>query len=178
MYRKPLFELLENYEPVFLEEKLYKRNMLDFLRANEDCFERSLRIGHFTGSAWIIDYDNSNFLLTHHKKLGIWVQLGGHADGCSNIVKVAEKEAFEESGLESLKLVSSEIFDIDVHKIPKYKDIPEHFHYDVRFLLKVSDKNDFIKISNESLDLKWFDKAPPYASSSIIRMFEKWKKFG
>jgi hypothetical protein len=51
--------------------------MLAFAREQEDCFERSCVPGHFTGSAWLLNRDGSRALLMHHKKLDIWVQLGG-----------------------------------------------------------------------------------------------------
>ncbi len=175
MHRSKLFNLLTVYEPEFEEEKQAKKLMLDFLKTNSNYFERSLQLGHFTGSAWIINYDNSQFLLTHHKKLNTWLQLGGHADGDSDIIAVAMKEAYEESGLTSLELASSEIFDIGVHEIPEYKGVPSHYHYDVRFLLKVTNSSDKIHISDESNDLKWFT-FPPTNNKDVNRMYSKWRK--
>lgn len=169
--------MLERYniDPKYLEEAEYKSQMLDFLNAHGDCFERSLSCGHFTGSCWVVNPDNSKFLLTLHKKIGLWLQLGGHADGDSNLAHVAHREAYEESGLDHIDLVSAEIFDIGVHLIEPYKGIPAHYHYDVRFLLRASNEN--IKISDESDDLRWF-KTPPtenYGGDGVIRMYEKWK---
>lgn len=175
MHRNKLLNLLTNYKPKFEEEIHAKKLMLDFITANSNCFERSLQLGHFTGSAWIANYDNSQFLLTHHKKLNTWLQLGGHADGDSDIIAVAMKEAYEESGLTSLELVFPEIFDIGVHEIPEYKGIPVHYHYDVRFLLKVTDHLDEIHISDESNDLRWF-MIPPTDNEDVNRMYSKWKK--
>jgi len=47
----------------------------------------------------LIDSKGERVLLTHHKKLGKWLQLGGHSDGNSNMLDVALKEAKEESML-------------------------------------------------------------------------------
>ena len=179
MIHKDLRTLLNEYDPIYPEEKISKDMMLEFMDEHEDCFERSQPEGHFTGSAWIVNYDNSVFLLTLHKKLGKWLQCGGHADGDSDIIRVAEREAFEESGLKSLELVSPEIFDvgifdIDAHQIPDWNGTPAHWHLDVRFLLRQTDPNETIKISDESLDLKWF-KEIPEGSGELTRMFEKWK---
>lgn len=176
MHRNNLLTLLDSYEPNFDEEILAKKLMLDFLKNNTNCFERSLLSGHFTGSSWIVNYDNSKFLLTHHKKLNTWLQLGGHADGDNDIIAVSKKEAYEESGLTSLELIFPEIFDIGVHEIPEYKGVPVHYHYDVRFLLKVSDPFDQIRISNESNDLRWFE-VPPTDNKDVNRMYSKWKNF-
>ena len=89
-----------------------------FVEANTDCFSRELAIGHITGSAWILDSTGTRALLTHHKKLNIWVQPGGHADGDPDVEQVAYREAIEESALIGLEFVDQELFDIDIHQIP------------------------------------------------------------
>lgn len=166
---------LENYYPLNQYEKDVKIDMLQLLASNKDCFQRFSEAGHFTGSCWLVNNDNSKFLLTLHKKLGFWLQLGGHADGDSNLLRVAIKEAYEESGLSNIVVLSPEIFDIDLHYIPKFGSVPGHYHYDVRFLLKNCDSDDKIKISDESNDLRWFDELPDKESSRIERMFLKWE---
>ncbi|MCH1408572.1 MAG: NUDIX hydrolase, partial [Verrucomicrobiales bacterium] len=134
------------------------RSVIDFVERNSDCFDRSLNEGHITGSAWIVDSSGTNTLLTHHRKLGIWLQLGGHADGESDVLSVAMDEAVEESGLTSLEVVCEEIFDLDVHGIPARKNEPAHFHYDVRFLFRQTGAEDYI-VSEESHDLAWVPMA-------------------
>jgi ADP-ribose pyrophosphatase YjhB (NUDIX family) len=104
-----------------------------FAGAHTDCCERTLAEGHFTGSAWLVSADGERVLLTHHRKLGRWLQLGGHADGEGDLAAVALREAEEESGLSRL-LVEPEIFDLDRHLIPARGSEPAHWHYDVRFL--------------------------------------------
>ena len=71
-----------------------------FVSAYPNCFERSLSIGHITGSAWLVNQTKTRVLLTHHKRLNKWLQLGGHADGNPNVLEVAMQEAREESGIE------------------------------------------------------------------------------
>ncbi|MDR0753470.1 MAG: NUDIX domain-containing protein, partial [Holosporaceae bacterium] len=106
-------------------------------------------------------------------------QLGGHADGDHDLARAALKEAYEESGLRNIELLLDEIFDIGVHLIAEHKGIPEHYHYDVRFLLKTTDDDEDIQISGESTDLRWFEEVsilPPNSGVNILRMSEKWKK--
>lgn len=178
MHRNDLRERLEKYQPTDQAEKADKAKMLDFLKINENCFERTLTTGHFTGSCWLENYDGTKFLLTLHKKIGLWLQLGGHADGDSDIVRVALKEAHEESGLKHIELVSPDIFDVSVHLVGEYKGIPAHYHYDVRFLLRAADSREEITISEESTDLRWFGEPPiprDFHGSELWRMFDKWK---
>ncbi|MDR2781662.1 MAG: NUDIX hydrolase [Holosporaceae bacterium] len=179
MHRKNPREKLERYNPTDETEKADKVKMLDFLNLHEDCFDRSLSVGHFTGSCWLVNRDGTKFLLTLHKKDGRWLQLGGHADGDSDLARVSLKEAHEESGLRNIELLSGEIFDIGIHLIPEYKGIPAHYHYDVRFLIKTTDNDEDIQISDESNDLKWFEDVsalPPNSGVNLSRMFEKWRK--
>ena len=176
MKRNQLLELLNNYFPLDQEECIAKKRMLAFIKQYPNCFERSLEVGHITASAWLLNKDESKVLLMHHAKLQLWVQLGGHCDGESDVLAVAIKEAQEESGILNIVPVSSEIFDIDIHLIPENKKEKAHYHYDVRFLVRVDSDQDFVK-NNESLELKWFDKDRsqlPTQNRSVVRMFEKW----
>ncbi len=146
-----------------------------FVLNNEDCFQRSLLIGHVTGSAWILDKNREKTLLTHHRKLNKWLQPGGHADGDNQVSRVAMREALEESGLIDLNLVSNEIFDIDIHLIPARKNEPEHYHYDCRFLIQCIGDETYT-VSDESHDLAWIPlvEINKYTDEpSIMRMVEK-----
>ena len=110
-----------------------------FVRAHPDCFLRSCREGHITGSAWILSADHRQALLTHHRKLDRWLQLGGHSDGESDPRQVALREAQEESGLARFRFLPEASdplpLDLDVHPIPAFGGEPAHLHLDVRFLL-------------------------------------------
>ena len=176
MKRQPLIHLLEHYFPSDAEEIKAKAKMLAFIRAHEDCFERSLAVGHITASSWLLSSDGSSALLMHHAKLGRWVQLGGHSDGNPNTLEVAIQEAREESGLASISAVTPEIFDIDVHLIPDNPKEKAHLHYDVRFLLRAEGEEE-VKKNHESKQLLWVTKewsCLPTDERSVVRMFEKW----
>ncbi|MDR2107333.1 MAG: NUDIX hydrolase [Holosporaceae bacterium] len=174
MHRQNLTEKLDRYYPKDNREKSDRIKILRFLRDHENCFERSLSVGHFTASCWLENRDGTKFLLTLHRKVKMWLQLGGHADGDPDLIRVALKEAREESGLKNIGLLSEEIFDVGVHPIPEYKGTPAHYHYDVRFLMRAEDENETIQISEESEDLQWFSEVPT-DNCDLNRMFEKWK---
>lgn len=177
MHRNSLRQLLQQYQPM-PEEQIYKDRMLAFLDEHVDAFERSLQVGHFTASAWLVSKDGSQALLMHHAKLNLWVQLGGHADGDTDLLAVAIKEAQEESGILAIEPLSSEIFDVDIHQVPASSQGPAHDHLDVRFLLHVTSDEQFIK-NHESKELRWIGKDAsqlPTDQRSVVRLFEKWKK--
>jgi len=175
MNRIDLINSLNEYHTSFEEEKDFLKRFLTLL-SDKPCFERTHMPGHITGSAWIVDSDRTQVLLVHHAKLNKWVQPGGHADGDENILRVALKEAEEETGLKEFKLLDQKKpFDVDIHLIPQRKEFPEHFHYDVRFLLE-ADPNELIHVSEESHDVKWIklDDLEKYnRERSVLRMKEK-----
>src|SRR5579859_1374523 len=110
-------------------------HFVDFLAGGDRVFLREALEGHFTGSAWLVSADGERVLVTHHRKLGRWLQLGGHADGDSDLARVALREAEEESGLTGLS-VEPDVFDLDRHRIPARAQDPEHWHYDVRYVVR------------------------------------------
>ena len=176
MSKEILLDLLEHYHPYDIQEQYYKKNMINFIKSYEACFERTLLIGHITASAWLLNKDYSKALLMHHAKLNRWVQPGGHCDGEPDVLKVAIKEAQEESGIQAILPLSHNIFDIDIHLIPANIKEPEHYHYDVRFLLAVVNEQEVHK-NHEAHALKWVSKDSTNITDwgeSIFRMFNKW----
>ena len=149
--------------------------MFEFINSNPDCFERSLEIGHVTASSWLINQSGSHALLMHHRKIGKWLQLGGHCDGDPDVLRVAIKEAKEESGFEDIQCVRSDIFDIDIHLIPENHNEKTHYHYDIRFLLQCKKEEKLVQ-NRESKGFMWIGKKNdlPTDNRSIIRMFNKW----
>ncbi len=145
-----------------------------FLSSGTDVFHRTRLDGHFTASCWLVSPDRRSVLLTHHRKLGRWLQLGGHADGDSNLARVASKEGAEESGIEGL-LVLPDIFDLDAHTIPARTNEPEHTHWDVRFVVLAPSLK--FRTSDESHALAWRPISELALSSdeSINRMARKWR---
>ncbi len=176
MLRKELIKSLRSYSTIYQEESVFIPRFISLLTDFPDAYQRSLITGHMTASSFIVDQDFSHTLLTHHKKLNKWLQPGGHADGDENILNVAKKEGFEETGLNSLKLFKPEFFDIDIHTIPEHKGIPEHFHYDIRFLF-VADIHEKFVVSDESHELEWIrlNQLDDISNNnrSILRMKEK-----
>jgi 8-oxo-dGTP pyrophosphatase MutT (NUDIX family) len=144
--------------------------------ADADPYVRSRLAGHLTASSWLVDRSGQRVLLTHHRKLGLWLQLGGHADGERDLRAVALKEAEEESGLQDL-VVENELFDLDRHWIPEHKGVAGHWHYDARYVVRATGSEAFT-VSDESHALAWRDIADVAGDASmdasLRRMARKW----
>jgi 8-oxo-dGTP pyrophosphatase MutT (NUDIX family) len=176
--RGTLLAKLAAYQPSGQRETRMTERLRRFVEEHADCFDRSLAVGHVTGSAWILDSARAFALLTHHRKLNKWLQLGGHADGDPDVLRVALREAREESGLDAIQPVSEGTFDIDIHEIPARGAEQEHLHYDVRFLLE-ADRAAPLAVNGESRSLAWvaLDRiAELNPEESISRMVSKTRR--
>jgi 8-oxo-dGTP pyrophosphatase MutT (NUDIX family) len=176
-HRRLLLDLLARYRPADEQDRAQAARLIDFVKREPACFDRACPEGHVTGSAWLVDPTGRHVLLTHHRKLDMWLQLGGHADGSGDVLSVAMREAREESGLSPIEPALADVFDVDVHPIPARPGEPAHFHYDVRFALRAG-RTDF-QVSEESHSLAWIeiDKLSDRTTErSLLRMAEKWKK--
>ena len=99
-------------------------------------------------------------------------------DGNPDLTVEAIREAQEESGIETLELVSKQLFDIDIHPIPAQGAEPTHFHYDARFLIRAGSRR--FRVSRESHSLAWvpMNRLEGYnRESSVLRMICKQEKF-
>lgn len=148
----------------------------EFMLADPDAASRARLHAHLTGSAWLVGIDGVQVLLTHHRKLDRWLQLGGHADGDTDLARVALREAEEESGLADL-VVETDIFDLDRHRIPARGDEAGHWHYDVRYVVRATTSEAF-SVSAESKALAWRSIenlcGDAESDKSLRRMARKW----
>ncbi|MCB9916573.1 MAG: NUDIX hydrolase [Planctomycetes bacterium] len=147
--------LLEAYAPYDDAQARARAEMLAFVDAHPaDAHRRTCAPGHLTASALVLDHAGERGLLTFHRKLGRWLQLGGHCDGDANLPHVALRECREESGIDALELLGG-IVDLDVHEIPARPGEPAHLHLDSRFLVRAAPGAAAVR-NHESLALRWF----------------------
>ena len=148
-------ETLAAYAPPSAVQRRVRDEILGFIeRHAQDAHRRSCRPGHLTASALVVDESLERVVLLHHRKLGKWLQPGGHCDGDANLGGVAWREASEETGLDGLELVPR-LIDLDIHDIPARPGEPAHRHLDSRFLV-VAPFAAEPRINHESRDVRWF----------------------
>jgi 8-oxo-dGTP pyrophosphatase MutT (NUDIX family) len=175
LWRDRLLLELARYEPFDEREREMAERLRTFVASNPECFERTLASGHVTASAWVTDRERESVLLTHHRKLGRWLQLGGHADGEGDLRAVALREAREEAGIEAIVAALECIYDLDVHEIPAREGEPAHLHYDVRFSF-YAERATEPKASEESHAVAWMalsDLPSLDADASVQRLAAK-----
>ncbi len=152
--------------------------MRRFLAAPADPFARSNPEGHFTGSAVVARPDGSAFLLVLHRKLGRWLQPGGHTeDADDSVFDTALREAREETGIPDFETpLGREILDVDVHPIPARRDEPAHFHFDVRYLFATARAHDPAASEDPERPMRWVAFAQALAAgadASLARALDK-----
>lgn len=146
-----------------------------FLTDHPNGVYRTCLYGHLTASSWVINHDQSAFLLLHHKKLNKWIQPGGHADGNWDLQAVALKEAKEESGLQSLFVVDSTPLHISIYNIPAYKDTPSHLHFDVCYAIQASE-DETLMLCDEAHAMAWFylPQQPATLDEDVALLMNQW----
>ena len=169
MTRGSVQALLLAREPADAKEDADRRAMLAFLDGLPRPFSREQVRAHFTASALVLDEETEQTALVHHRKLGIWVQPGGHLDPADESLEAAAlREVREETGLQGA-VGDPRPLHLDIHEIPARSDMPAHLHLDVRFLVVATGE---LVLSDESTDVRWFSvrEAAAVGDASVARL--------
>ena len=150
-----------NYVPYNEQERCDKELMIEYINTFRDVLTRENKMCHFTASNWIVNKEKTKILMAYHNIYKSWAWTGGHADGESNLLNVALREAEEETGLKNLKVLSEGIFSLQILTVDSHikrgKFISSHLHLDCCFLLE-ADENEMLKIKeDENSGVKWID---------------------
>ena len=154
-----LEEALRGYRPFNEQEERDQADMLRFMAAMPDCFERANEIAHFSASSWIVNRDGSRVLMAYHNLYNAWAWTGGHADGETDLLAVALREAREETGVHAHP-VSSDIYSLEILTVNGHEKrghyVPSHLHLNVTYLLEADPAEAIRPKEDENTAVRWF----------------------
>ena len=175
-----LKEQIEKYIPYNEQEERDKELMLKYINTFNDVLTRENKMCHFTASNWIINKDRTKVLMIYHNIYKSWAWTGGHADGDSDLLHVALKEAEEETGLNNLKLLIDGIFGLQILTVDSHikrgKYVSSHLHLDCCFLFEANEEDELKIKEDENSGVKWIniDEATKITNEEKMRpIYEK-----
>ena len=177
MTEMELREEIRRYEPFNEQEREDKKEILRQMEQADHILTRDNRNAHITVSAWIMDKDRKKVLMAYHNLYQSWAWLGGHADGDADLKAVALKEIREESGLESVRFVTEDIFSLEILTVDGHEKrgsyVPSHLHLNVSYLLE-ADEAEVLRIKpDENSGVRWFFLEEALAACSEPWMIER-----
>lgn len=161
---------IENYEPYNEQEQRDKELILQSLYREPDIFTRENTLAHMTASAWVVNKQKDKVLMVYHNIYHSWSWLGGHADGETDLLKVAIREVQEESGVQNVIPLSENIFSlesltVDGH-MKKGKYVSSHLHLNVTYLLEADEQEVLAVKPDENSGVAWFTLEEAVAAST------------
>ena len=155
-----ILEDIKKYSPCCEQEERDKTLILAFLENDPDAFLRENLTAHMTASAWVVNPGRDKVLMVYHKIYDSWSWTGGHADGDTDLAAVALREVREETGVKSARLLSEDIFSLEILTVDGHEKrgeyVPSHLHMNVTYLIE-ADEGDALKIcEEENSGVQWF----------------------
>lgn len=172
---------IKEYECINDQERNDKRVILDYIEEyKHNILTRENEIAHITSSGFIMNQSKSKVLMIHHNIYNTWAWTGGHADGEKDLLKIAIKEAKEETGLKSINVMDSKIASIDIlpvkGHIKRGEYISAHLHLNVAYLLTASEEQSLTLNERETSGLEWIELKQIDEKSKepeLIRIYNK-----
>ena len=164
-----LQEQLTRYVP-FNEQEARDKEVILWHLSQPNIFDRANTLAHITASAWVVNPQRTKALMAYHNIYDSWAWLGGHADGETDLLKVALKEVREESGVQSARPVKTDIFSVEVltvdGHIKRGAYVSSHLHLNVTYLIEADEKEALAVKPDENSGVRWFTLEEAVAASS------------
>lgn len=176
-----IIEEIKKYRPCNAQEQRDQALILDFLEKNGDAFLRSNLLAHMTASSWIVNPERTKTLMVYHNLYDSWSWTGGHADGETDLLSVALREAREETGIAHVRPLSPEIFSLEVLTVDGHEKrgeyVPSHLHMNVTYLLEAEEGDTLHVCREENSGVAWFTLEEALKASSepwfVERIYKK-----
>lgn len=151
---------LEQYHPYNEQEQRDRAVMLQLLATQPDIFTRENQVAHMTASSWLLNRSHDKVLMIYHNIYHSWSWTGGHADGETDLLAVAKREAMEETGVTDIRAVTEDIFSIEILTVDGHEKkgvyVPSHLHLNVTYLLE-ADEEEVLRVKpDENSGVRWF----------------------
>ncbi len=173
-------EAFKKYQPKNEQEERDLKLINDFIEKNDDALERSNLCAHVTSSAFVLNPSLTKVLFAYHHIYDSWAWVGGHNDGDPDLLNVAIKEAIEETGNQTIRPFSKDIFTVDVIYVKNHIKqgiyIPDHLHLNATYLLIADEDAKIEHNPKEHKGVKWFDLDDVFNHISEERMIPVYKK--
>lgn len=155
-----LFDTIQEYRPMNLQEERDKEQMLQFMQGNKNYLDRENQIAHFTASMWTVNKERTKTLMVHHNLYNSWSWIGGHADGMEDLCSVAWKELQEETGIKYACLVSEDIFSLETLTVNGHMRkgiwVPGHLHFNLTYLAEAEESEKLTVREEENSAVQWW----------------------
>ena len=154
-----LTDQIRAYIPFNDQEAADRLKLLSLLQNSEDIFTRENTTAHMTASGWVVSPDRASVLMIYHNIYNSWSWMGGHADGETNLLQVAQREIREESGIQKLKLLSPDIFSLEIltvdGHIKRGQYVSSHLHLNVTYLFEADPEEPLRVKPDENSGVAW-----------------------
>lgn len=171
---------IKMYIPYNEQEKKDREVILKCIDKFDDILTRDNEVAHITSSGFVVNRARNRVLMVHHNIYKSWAWTGGHADGEEDLLRVAIREVNEETGVNNIHPVSSEIFSLDVltvlGHIKKGRYVSPHLHLSVAYLLEADDREKLTVKEDENSGVKWIpiDEVNSYSNEPHMqKVYEK-----
>ena len=174
------------YSPCNEQEARDRQVMLYAIDHLEDTLTRDNPIAHFTASSWIVNQARDRVLMAWHNIYKSWAWTGGHADGDSDLLAVALREAREETGIARISPVLPSIYAIEVLPVSSHVKrgqlVAAHLHLNVTYLMEADDAQPLRPKPDENSAVDWLpldtaaeNKEEPFMAVIYKKLNEKLK---
>lgn len=176
-----IYDDIKAYKPFNEQEQRDREIILDFLERNPDAFLRSNRLAHMTASAWCVNKNRDKVLMVYHNIYDSWSWTGGHADGDENLLHVALKELKEETGVKNPKVITDDIYSLEVLTVDGHEKrgeyVSSHLHLNVTYLIEADENEELTICEDENSGVRWFSPEDALKASTepwfVERIYKK-----